>query len=290
MIFRRIFSYFVNAGGILAASASGMALTTEILLNIPISLPLILAIFLFTLFSYHIDHKTGAKDDIITNPERAKSLMGNNSLDYVITFGFFLSIVLAAYFGNLYSVILILIFPIAVFLYSVEWIPKRLSKFIGFSKVKQILFLKNIFVAIFWSLIAVLTAIFHNYPINNTVVAISGLIFLRFLINTIAFDVKDIFTDRLHQINTLPVMIGVKGTQYLLHTLNLIAFGYLLFFVFLGVFPKAALLLNLIAVYAFYFITKLSNTKINQTFLYDIVIDGEFIVWVPLALLGLYIL
>ncbi len=85
-------------------------------------------------------------------------------------------------------------------------------------------------------------------------------------------------------------MIGVKGTQYLLHTLNLIAFGYLLFFVFIGVFPKSALFLNLIAVYAFYFITKLSNTKINQTFLYDIIIDGEFIVWVPLALLGLYIL
>jgi 4-hydroxybenzoate polyprenyltransferase len=282
------FSTFISLGFTLAFSALGICLATLILLGWEISFALLFVVFSVELITYHINHKAELKNDYLTNPERVENLKKTKFFDYLITTLFILAIILTVIESNTLSLIIILLPVFTMAFYTFNLIPEIISKEIGFLRLKQVILLKNIVVSLCWALIPVLTAVFLENPVDEKIIIIAGLVFIRLMVNTIAFDVKDIISDRKNNVQTIPLKLGIKKTQKLLHIINTLTIFYIAFFIIINKLPPAFLLLTFVFFYGFYYINQLNNKQINQQTLYEGIIDLECATWPVLLIIGIY--
>jgi 4-hydroxybenzoate polyprenyltransferase len=219
--------------------------------------------------------------DFLTNPERTKHIEKHIEKDPFLIFLFSLAIFIISIFNKNFPGLIFAVFLLLLgFLYS-EIFKKLTQKIIGF---------KSFFVSLMWSLLVLFLTVYYSVPINLAIFLFFVFVFLRFFVSVSFFDIKDIKTDKQEGLKTLAVVLTQQKLLQLLGLINILAILPLIIGVYLRVLPISSLMLFLTVPYTFFYFKQLENKKINPSFLYNVIVDGEFIFWPFFILLGNFIL
>ncbi len=279
-IFNLIWNEFVYGGHLLSFGAVSIVYTASILLDIRITWDFLLVVYLGTESVYLYNRFKEYRIDFLTNPERTEHIKKYAKyIPFIIFLMTFLAIVIVVYFNKISALIWGLLLLMLGLLYSL-FLKKITKKIIAF---------KSFFVSLMWSLLVLLLAVYYSAPINLALFLFFVFVFLRWFINTAFFDIKDIETDRQERLKTLAVVLGQNKLLQLLSIIAILAMLPLIIGVYLRVLPISSLMLFLTIPYTFFYFKQLENKEINPSFLYNVIVDGEFIFWLLFVLLGNFI-
>lgn len=116
------------------------------------------------------------------------------------------------------------------------------------------------------------------------IILIFYLFFLKSYVNTIIFDVRDIEGDKMNNVRTIPVILGLQKTKNLLLTLNSTLIPWLIFSYSHGYFQRYIFVLIFAILYGYWYILYFCREDIKIGKSLDLLVDGE---WIPIALLAL---
>jgi 4-hydroxybenzoate polyprenyltransferase len=287
---RRILVFLARTNLLLAANSAIIVWMVQLLAGLPHSAEPPLIGFLIFFAIYTVDRIAEPEADDLTHPERrsfsrryARQLWVAAGLASLLGIGL-------AMRGGVWRVTGALLPPVALGLYSFPFIPGPLARRIGFSRLKEVLVLKNGVVAFTFATTHVLLPLSEGDAVaRGPLLAMWVFLFGRFFINTVTFDLRDEEGDRQHGVRTLPVVLGPERTRQVLHLLN-VALGLgLLAVPALGWGSTLFLALQAGTVYAGWYVWR-SGQPGDIHFLCDVLVDGElFVNAAALLLLWSYI-
>ena len=273
-----IWNEFVYGGHLLSLGASGTLWSSAIILDKPISIPLLGVGYTISQIVYGYNHFKGAEKDALTNPERVKHIkkIKRASLPFLI-FYFFLFVISLIYLKNIKSILVALFILIGGLLFTD--IFKNLTR--------RITGLKTFYTSFFWALSIILAGSYYNIDNNLLIFLLFSFVLLRWIVNTTFFDIKDIESDRKEGLKTFPVIFGKKKTLNYLHLFNAFSFFPIILGIYYNILPFFTLSLSLFYFYSFYYLKKAEDEKQeNVRKLSYIMVDGEYLFWPIVLFLG----
>ena len=268
----------ITYGGYLAALCSPcFIVSTSIILDIKISLPMLLISYLLPLIIYSYDYYKDIDKDIKNNSKRATFLKRKaDRYPFVFAFYSLFLVSLLVLYSNWGMVVFIVAIMAGGILYNV--VLKKLTK--------KIPAFKNMFTALTWALVGALFPLFYySMGINMSFIIAFSFIFMRVMNNVMFFDLKDIENDRSEGLKTLPVMLGKKGALNFLQALNVISFIPLVVGVYFNIIDIKGIFLLIFLFYSYFYINKAnsaSSSELEKTA--HTLADLEFILW-PVVLI-----
>lgn len=270
---------FIYGGHWLSIGASAIALSTMILLNFTIKWEFLLIVYFGTQCIYNYNHYKEIDKDSLNNSERVKHLKKYYiHLPTITAIYGIMYFSLLLYFSERQSVFFggFLLFLGLLFTYKGKQVSKKIMGF------------KSVYTAFSWALLPIFTAVYTSCKIDETLFLFFLFVFLRWMVNTIAFDIKDIKSDKKEELLTFPIVIKDNLTK-LLHVLNFLSFIPVILGVYLGYFPVYVFTLLLLFFYSLYYIEKSNDENVDVQSIYYIFVDGEYYYWPILLLLGLIV-
>ena len=279
---KRIFEGFIYSGAFSALASVSLVFTVSTLLSQKLTWDFVLVIFLATHGPYLYNRYVELKKDVSTNPRRVgflKRMVG------------FIPFILILYVALLFGIVLyfqkvdILVVGLVVLLFAFGY-----SKFFK-SLSRKIVAFKDFYVAFWWAFILFIFTIYYKFSISTvTFVSLFVFFFIRFLVNIIFFDIKDVVIDREEGILTFPVVLGVRRTVYMIIFLSLVAVVPLFYAIFSGYLSKSAILLGLTFPYTLVYASfALTNARLDEK-IYYLIVDGEEVwFWPLLAVAGSFL-
>jgi len=279
-IVNSIWNEFVYGGHLLSFGAVSIVYTASILLDIRITWDFLLVVYLGTESVYLYNRFKEYKVDFLTNPERTEHIKKYvKYIPFIIFLMTFSAIVFVVYFNKISALTFGLLLLIIGLLYSL-FFKKITEKIIAF---------KSFFISLMWSLLVLFLAIYYSAPINLALFLFSVFVFLRFFVSVSFFDIKDIKTDKQEGLKTLAVVLKQSTLWQFLSIIAILAVLPLIIGVYLRILPISSLMLFLTIPYTFFYFKQLENKNISPYFLYNVIVDGEFIFWLFFVLSGNFI-
>jgi len=226
------------------------------------------ATFFVTMSIYTLNKLTDKEEDEINMPERKK--VAESGLIVPVSLSSYVAALALGGMEKIEFVVILLVPLLAGFIYSIK---------IGGFRVKDIFLMKNTVIAFSCTTVAMIP-FFYISSEYNKLIFIYSFFFLKLFINTVIFDVRDVYGDKTLNINTIPVKIGVNSTKKLLHSLNIAILAIIFAGVYMNIFTKYLPVLLFSVVYAYLYIR--FSDRISYKLLYDLLVDGE---WIYLALM-----
>ncbi|NYZ79330.1 UbiA family prenyltransferase [Candidatus Micrarchaeota archaeon] len=254
----------------MALSALFCAYGMTLQFGLPFTLPFAIMEFSAPLSLYSMNRYMELKQDLETYPIRTNFIKNKMHLFMLATLFFYALALILSFLQNTNSFIFILLTTFSMTIYGLH---------IGNFRLKDILFLKNIFLGIVWSAsLVVLPQIFFQATISSKTIYYIILVGSLCAINTIIFDLRDVQGDKKNNVMTAPVIFGEKNTKRLLNVMTAI----LLLF-------SLALYINLGKEYLIFTLTSLYTLLvISRIDVEDIKIVTELYADAFLALLGFF--
>ena len=263
-------SIFVAINGILEVYFSFL------LFGIISNLKILLSFFLMTFFIYGLNKLTDINEDAINTPERAKLI---KKIEPIFKFSLVSSFILALLLSSLanFLALPILLFPlVSGTLYSVKFFP-------NLPRLKDILGVKNIIIALAWAICStLLPAIFLPEKRYIAIIAVFYLFFLKGFINAVLFDIRDIEGDRISGVRTIPVVFGRQKTKNLLLILSSTFIPWLAVSYLAGYFHQYLFVFIFAIAYGHWYILHFCKEGLKIGKSLDLLVDGE---WIPIVLL-----
>ena len=263
-------SIFVAINGILEVYFSFL------LFGIISNLKILLSFFLMTFFIYGLNKLTDINEDAINTPERAKLI---KKIEPIFKFSLVSSFILALLLSSLanFLALPILLFPlVSGTLYSVKFFP-------NLPRLKDILGVKNIIIALAWAICStLLPAIFLPEKRYIAIIAVFYLFFLKGFINAVLFDIRDIEGDRISGVRTIPVVFGRQKTKNLLLILSSTFIPWLAVSYLAGYFHQYLFVFIFAIAYGYWYILHFCKEGLKIGKSLDLLVDGE---WIPIVLL-----
>lgn len=276
-----IWNEFIYGGHWLSLGASAITLAVILILGVPFHLDLLILTYLLSYCIYKFNHYKEYSTDAEMKSLTAMHIKHYISyLPKIIFLNILLFILVLFYFGNIKIWIFGLFMLFSGLFYTL--VGKKLAK--------KIIALKSIYIAACWASIVLFITFYYSLSFDWRIFLLFMFVFLRFLVDTIYYDIKDIKSDSKHQIWTFAGYLGKEKCLDFLQILNLFSFTPLFVGVLLGVLPTFSLFLFFIFFYNFYYIVKARDTTIDIRSLTYILVDGEYIYWPFLLLIGIVIL
>jgi 4-hydroxybenzoate polyprenyltransferase len=274
-------SAFFNTGLILLSlSAASMALFFSILFFRVLSPTYFLVVFLLTYAVYGMDRLVSLEEDRLSHPERTRFLQQNKWPFAVSTvLAFFGSLLLAATSG--WVVALVPIAPLAVMFYSGNLSQKVLRT--RRPHLKQRFIIKNICIASGWAFLLLVTSVYLGRPMSTGTWLFLVPLLMKLFVMAVAYDFKDINSDKNAGVRTLPVVMGEDGSKLVLHILNVVATVLILLFIYLGLLPFLGVVFVPAFIYEFFMISLVREDA--PGWVYFIICDLEQFFW--LVFLGI---
>ena len=279
-ILKPIWQEFIYGGHIMSLGAASIVYTASLLLNLKITWDFLLIVYLGTDSVCLYNRYKEFQIDFLSNPERTKYI--EKHIKKIPSLIFFFSLIILAILilnKNLLSLIFTVFLLLMGMFYS-EFFKKITQKIIGF---------KDFFVALTGSLLILLLAIYYSIPINLALFLFFVFVFFELFVNVNFFDIKDIETDKQEGLKTLAIVLGQNRLLQLLNIIAILAVLPLIIGVYLRVLPISSLMLFLTIPYTFFYFKQLENKNISPYFLYNVIVDGEFIFWLFFVLSGNFI-
>lgn len=272
-----IFQELVHGGYLTALGAPSLVLTTFIITNSKINIPLLIISYLLPLIVYSFDYMRDLDKDIETNTARSEHLQKKKKF-YPIILIFYISILLMLLiiFSGIQLIIFIILITIGGLLYAT--ILKGLTK--------KIPVFKNVYTVLTWSMGGTMfVSFFYTIPFSAPFIIVFIFINMKGMINAIFFDLKDSISDSKEGLKTLPVMLGKANAIKCLHILNVLAFIPLILGVYYKIIPSISLSMLIFFFYSFYYLKKAQNNDNDDIWVkLGSIADFEFIFW-PIILI-----
>lgn len=268
----------VYGGHLLSIGAASITAFPLILLNKPLEMPFLLISYFLSQLVYSYDHLKDRNTDDLTNPDRNKYLRETLAKFpyylYVYSAGLVVSLLIV---GSIRSLLFVLFAVATGILYTV-YLKKLTQKIIAF---------KNIYVSFSWGLMALFPAYQYLIPEYIFFTLIYLFVSLRLLVNTTFFDIKDIKSDGINALKSIPVIYGKEGTLRLVSVLNVVSILPVAVGISINVFPTYTALLALFCVYSISYINKArTGSESNLRMLSYFMVDGEYLLWPLIVLIG----
>lgn len=242
---------------------------TFLMYNIKPDFYLLLSSYLLTFTVYSIDKLSNINEDSISLPERAEFIVRHRKILIYVTIASYIVALTLTFLKNTLALSVIL-FPLCIgLIYSI-----KISNF----RLKDIPALKNISIALSWAVVGTFLPLAVSFKPFASIVLIFSFIFVKCFINSVLFDVRDIEGDRVNGVRTIPVLLGLNNTKYLLLALNSTLIPWLMISYSKGYFHKYIIIIIILTIlygylYTVHFCKK--NLKIGKSL--DLLVDGEWI-------------
>ena len=280
-ILNSIWNEFVYGGHLISLGAASIVFTSAILLDIKITWDCLLVVYLGTESVYLYNRFKEYKVDFLTNPERTEHIKKYvKYYPFIIFLMTFSAIVIVVYFNKISALIFGLLLFFGGLLYS-KFLKKITKKIVAF---------KSFFVSLLWTLLVIFLSLYYSHVPNLPLFLILIFVYIEVFVNTSFYDIKDIGSDKKEGLLTLPIVLGQKKMLYGLNVITILAALPILFGFYSNLFPQSSLMLLLTIPYTLYYFQKSKNPKTSPNFLYNIIVDGEFILWSIFILLGEFLL
>jgi 4-hydroxybenzoate polyprenyltransferase len=251
-----------------------------VVLNIQVTISFFIVVYLSILAINFLNRYEDIDQDMTSNPERSKSV--NKYFKFTPYIMVALTVVpvgITTYYAPISAIIFML------FLFGIGILYSVLLK----NVTKQILGFKDIMTALPYALLVIFMTLYYSASITFAVVLITVFYFIRMFINTTFFDIKDIKSDKKEGLKTFPVVFGENKTKLFLIIINLLSIVPILIGIYINVLPLYSIFICLTVVYALLYLEKSKIFK-KQSTLYNVIVDGEFIFWLPYLAIGKIIL
>jgi len=270
---------FIYGGHWLSIGASSIVLSIMIIYDMSVHWEFLFIVYLLLQCIYSYNHYKEFEEDLHSNSPRVKHLSKYRyRIPYIIGIYGVIFLGLLIYSGNKESIFFGGFLLLAGLFFTTDG-KKITKKIIGF---------KTIYVAISWALLVPFTAIYCSYVLSMHLLLLFIFVFLRFIVSTTFFDIKDMKSDKKQGFLTLPLVIkNNKHWLFYLHMLNAISFLPIILGILLQIFPIYLIFLLVLFVYSLYYIQKAKKKDIDMLSLSYIIVDGEFYYWPFLLILGL---
>ena len=270
--FNNILNEVIHGGYLTALGAPALVLTTSIITNSDINIPLLIISYLIPLIVYSYDYMSDLDKDVESNSARYNHLQKKKKYyPFILVFYCILLVSLLVIFSNYKLILFIILITLGGFLYAT--VLKGLTK--------RIPIFKNIYTVLTWSLGGTLfVPLQFSLTLSLPFIIVFLFINMKGLINAIFFDLKDSITDSKEGLKTLPVILGNKNAIKLLHVLNFAAFIPLIIAVILKIIPVLTLSLIIFFFYSFYYLNKAQKSIDDNVWVkLGSIADFEFIFW-----------
>jgi 4-hydroxybenzoate polyprenyltransferase len=262
--------YLVHSNLLISLSATGVAVSTMVLVGLAIDPVALFIVFAVTLFVYSFNRITDLAEDRQNVPSRTafvsrygRRLLAVGVVLYLVAIGAALALSLPG--------VPALAAPLAVaVLYST----------VG---LKRVLLVKNLMVGVSWGAIPIGVGVYYGELGSTEVLVLAGFFTTMLTIAAAVFDIKDIEGDREAGITTVPIVVGPAWTRRLAAGATAVVAACVATLLLTGVLPaRYGVLLGFTAYVCGY---SLVATRDRGPLFYGFVIDGEHL-FLALALLG----
>lgn len=241
---------------------------TFLMYNIRPDLYLLLSSYLLTFTVYSIDKLSNINEDLISLPERAEFIVRYRKILTYVTLTSYIVALTLTFLRNILALFVIL-FPLCIgLIYSI-----KISNF----RLKDIPALKNISIALSWTVMGTFLPLAVSSKPFASIVLIFSFIFIKCFINSVLFDVRDIEGDSMNGVRTIPVLFGLNNTKYLLLTLNSTLIPWLMISYSKGYFHKQFFILVLSILYGHWYTVHFCKKDLKIGKSLDLLVDGEWI-------------
>lgn len=247
-------------------------------LNIQPNVVLLFAVFLSTFSIYSLNRLTDMEEDLINTPERESYVKGKEKTLLALCIMSYGIALLLGFLVKPISIV-VLLFPLFIgVLYSMEFSRKL-------PRLKNISGMKNISVSLSWTVGAVFLPLIFKYPGFSVVSLLFYFVFIKCLVDTISFDVRDIEGDRKSGVKTIPVLLGRSRTRLLLFGIQSTLLIWLSVVILKGFFVHYWLIFAFSIIYGYWLIHYFSKDHKFKVFTRDLFVDGEWMLLAALCLL-----
>jgi 4-hydroxybenzoate polyprenyltransferase len=276
--FPSFFDEVIYGGYLTALIAPALILSTSLITNTRVDIPLLVIAYLLPLIVYSYDYHRDLDKDVTTNSGRTSHLQ-KKARYYPIILLIYGSILFALLwqFANYGLIVFIGLIILGGLFYST--LLKNVTK--------KIPIFKNIYTGLTWSLGgAFFIPLYYSMSIDLSFFIIFIFISLRAIMDTIFFDLKDYKVDVEEGLKTLPVLLGEDNSIKILHLLNIITFIPLITGVYLKILPLYSLSLLAFYFYSFYYLIMAKKASSSGSWgNLSYLADFEFILW-PILLIA----
>lgn len=281
MIGRTVYNELVYGGHLLALGTASIASTAALIMGRQPTIELALMAYLFTFGAYTINRVIEADQDRVSHPERTVYLDRRRKVLPAVAAGCFVLGYILAYERNLYFLAALVLPLVLAVLYSVG--SEKMKKITGTRRLKEGLLVKNLVISFGWSLIPFLVGLYYlAAPLS--LFALAPFIFMRLMENTIFFDERDVEGDVRFGTKTIPSTFGDRTAGRVMLGFDLLSAVYVAAAVAFSALPSFALLLVVFPVYSIAY--RRAENSSNANLVRDLVADGEYVLWMPVILLG----
>jgi len=279
-LIKKVVTEFIYGGHLLSIGGAGIVFTVILLMRLPVTLLALIIPYLSSQVVYTYNHFREIDFDADSNPERASHMRKQHNSIAMILFGYVVVLLGLTLLTNLYTFIFVVIVVICGILYTEYFKGLTVGYLAGF---------KNFYTSFFWASTVLLVPLLYKVPTSVILLYIFFFVFLRWIVNSAFFDIKDIDSDSKRGLKTFAVVFGKRKAVYLLQLINLVSIVPLLIGIYNGVIGQFAVVLAILPFYGFYYLTKslFIQGKELRTLSY-IVVDAEYIFWPIIVLIGLY--
>ncbi|MDO9254372.1 MAG: UbiA family prenyltransferase [Bacteroidales bacterium] len=266
----KVLGFIIHSNILIALAALALTLATQVQLGLePRAHAYLAVIFLATLFDYNLHrYLTLYNKPKAAKNEKLKWASDHRTLFLALFISSFIGLVIALFFVK--TRILFLLLPLALLSFLYSYPGKQKHRF----RLLRITGMKTILIALVWSSATVLIPIFsekQSFDFTQIVLLFAECFTFIFAI-AIPFDIRDVETDRISSLKTIPIHFGEINALkisniVLLLSLSFAAFHYLnsnLAFILPGY------LLSIIITFIFINNKSLKNT----TFYHHGILDG----------------
>jgi len=279
---RKIFDEFVYGGHLAALGISGLVLSIILLHDLPINLIILIIPYLSTQVVYSYNHIKELNDDITSNPERTIFIANQKNRANALLYFYVLLLFLTLFFSNIGTALFVICIVVGGILYT-DYFKGHITKYIlGF---------KNLYTSLLLASSIFIIPLFYRE--NNFVffLCLFVIVFIRLIVNTVFFDIKDIEMDNKKKLKTLPVVYGVRKTIVFLIIIDFLSVIPLLLGISYGYIPKTGLAIIFFTFYSvFYLAQGLSGNEKRIRLMSYLIADAEYVVWPLIIILGKLIL
>ena len=262
--------FLVHSNLFISLAATSVALSTMLLLGLPVEPIALFIVFAAAFFVYSLNRITDIEEDHENVPGRAKFTERYGTT--LFTAGALLYLIAIA--GAIALGI-----PGAPFLI----LPAIVAALYSLLRIKQYLLVKNAIVGISWGIIPLGVGVYYGIGLPVELLFLSAFFTIMLTVAAALFDIKDIQGDREEGIRTIPLVYGPRVTRFGAAVVTGIVAVSLTAVVVAGFIPQRYLvLLGFLAYVAAY--TPFA-TPDRGTLFYGFIIDGEHIFLALLILL-----
>jgi len=278
----KIIQELIHGGYLTALGAPSLVLTTMIITDSQINIPLLVIAYLLPLIVYSFDYMRDLDKDLETNTERFQHLQKKKKFyPFLLTFYIALLIMLLLLFSDINLIIFIILITLGGLLYAtaLKGLTKKIPVF------------KNVYTVLTWSLGGTMfVSLFFSIPFSVPFIVVFIFINLKGMINAIFFDLKDYISDSKDGLKTLPVMLGRTNAINCLHILNVLAIIPILMGVYYRIIPTISLSLIIFFLYSFYYLRTAQNAKNDEVWVkLGSIADFEFMFWPVILISGMMV-